>query len=117
MEAGEVLVQCPRWAGLDAASLPENQPQGKRGQQGEWARDGARAAGSELDAGQGPALRGVALRDQGRDRGGRAVRGLYAGLPGQEQRQQQQQHRHGRGRHGRALRHLPVRPAGSVSAG
>lgn len=101
----------------DAASLPEDQPQGKRGQQGEWARDGARAAGSELDAGQGPALRDVALRGQGRGRGGRGVRGLRAGLRGQEQRQQQQQqHRHGRGRHGRELRHLPVRPAGRVSA-
>lgn len=101
----------------DAASLPEDQPQGKWGQQGEWARDGARAAGSELDAGQGPALRDVALRGQGRGRGGRGVRGLRAGLRGQEQRQQQQQqHRHGRGRHGRELRHLPVRPAGRVSA-
>ena len=90
MEAGEARALCPRWAGPDVAPLPEDQPQSEwaqRGQQGEWARHRARAAGFELDAGQGPALRGVALR--GRRRGGCTVRGLRAGLRGQEQGHQQ----------------------------
>lgn len=88
MEAGEARALCPRWAGPDVVPLPEDQPQSEwaqRGQQGERAGRRARAAGFELDAGQGPALRGVALRG----RGGYTVRGLRAGLRGQEKGHQQ----------------------------